>query len=148
MHSKVREIIESMRYLTVSTTDESGNAMAAPVWFTFDDKLNFYWWSPINSKHSINIARDHRGYVTIFDSNAPEGDGLGVYAQCDIRVVDDSELNEVIESYNNTTSIFKLSIENCSGKAPTRIYKATPSKIWLNDGEVKNGFWEDFRTEV
>jgi uncharacterized protein YhbP (UPF0306 family) len=142
------EILSSNRYLTVSTVDENGNPWAAPVWYVCDDDGSFYWWSPIASQHSKNIANNSNVYITIFNSQLPEGDGLGLYFQATASELPEGELDRVIELYNSTTKKFTMSRENCSGSAPTRLYKATPSKTWYNDGLERESFYTDVRKEL
>lgn len=142
------DILASNRYLTVSTVDESGSPWAAPVWYVCDNEGNFYWWSPIASQHSSNIANNPNVYITIFNTQLPEGDGLGLYIQATATELPEDELDNVIELYNSTTEKFKMSRENCRGEAPTRFYKAIPSKVWCNDGLERKGYYIDVRREL
>jgi len=148
MNSTVKEILESTRYCTISTVDIHGQPWAAPVWYVYDDELNIYWWSPIKSKHSVNISINPNIYITIFNSNAPEGKGVGVYMRASAEELSEQETDAVIKLYNSTTQIFKMSLDNCTGLAPTRLFKATASKIWINDGIERKGFYEDTRVAV
>ena len=44
--------------------------------------------------------------------------------------------------------MLKFNLENCTGNAPTRMYKATVSRRWVNDGIEKNGFYVDKRVQI
>jgi len=147
MNEKVKILLQTVRYATISTVNKDGEPWAAPVWYVFDNN-NIYWWSPIDSQHSKNIANSSNIYVTVFDSTAPEGDGFGLYMRAEAGVVADDELDSAIDLYNQSTKIFKLNRENCTGNAPTRMYKATVSRRWVNDGIEKNGFYVDRRTQI
>lgn len=142
------QVINSNRYLTLSTVDTNGKPWAAPLWYVKDDTGNFYWWSPAASQHSKNIEHSSEVYITIFNSQLPEGDGLGLYIQATASELPEDELDQIIELYNSTTEKFKMTRENCSGKAPTRLYKAIPSKVWFNDGIERDSFYTDVRQEV
>lgn len=144
----VKQILQNVRYATVSTVDSSVLPWAAPVWYVFDDNMNIYWWSPINSVHSQNIYNHHEVFITIFDSSLPEGKGIGIYMKADASEVPAEDLEKVIRLYNTTTEIYKLEMSNCCGDAPTRVYMAIPKQLWLNDGETRNGFWVDIRKEI
>lgn len=144
----VLEILERIRYCTVSTVDEKGQPWAAPVWYAFDDMLNIYWWSPTTSQHSKNISNNNKVYITVFDSTLPEGSGIGVYMRGSAGPVEFKNLDAAMELYNASTKVFKMSTENCSGSASTRMYKATPSELWMNDESNANGFYEDVRTQI
>lgn len=142
------QIFASNRYLTLSTVDKHGKPWAAPVWYVGDNEGNLYWWSPVNSQHSQNLIENPNVYITIFDSQLPEGDGLGLYIQATASELPEEELDKVIELYNSTTEKFKITRENCSGAAPTRLYKATPSAVWYNDGLERENFYVDIRKQI
>jgi predicted pyridoxine 5'-phosphate oxidase superfamily flavin-nucleotide-binding protein len=148
MNEKVKTLFQSIRYATISTIDKDGKPWAAPVWYVSDIDNTIYWWSPLDAQHSKNIAHNPDIYITIFDSTAPEGDGFGLYLQAEARITTDNELDLAISLYNQTTKIFKLNRENCTGNAPTRIYKATVSQRWVNDGIEQDGFYIDQRVQL
>ena len=148
MNEKVKILLQTVRYATVSTVDKDGEPWAAPVWYVFDDDYNVHWWSPIDSQHSKNIAHDPNVYIAIFDSTAPEGDGFGLYMRAEAKVLTGDELDSAMDLYNQSTEMFKLDLENCTGNASTRMYKATVSRRWVNDGIEKNGFYVDKRVQI
>lgn len=137
-----------VRYATISTVDESGSPWAAPVWYVHDDQNNIYWWSPVDSQHSRNITLNGQAYITIFDSSSPEGDGVGLYISANSSQVTSDELDNVIEIYNAVTTKFKLDLSNTTGDAPTRLYKAVPITMQINDGVESNGFYKDIRKDI
>lgn len=143
-------ILSRIRYATLSTVDENGRAWAAPVWYAFEktDDIILYWWSSIDSQHSRNIARSSDVYITIFDSTAPEGDGLGLYIRAVAEQIPDDRLDAAIECYNTTTRQFKLNHENTTGIAPTRLYRARAVTIQVNDGRESDGFYQDVRRDI
>ena len=146
-NEKAAGIIAKIRYASISTVDENGNPWSAPVWYVSDGE-HLFWWSSQHSQHQRNIARTGRAFITIFDSTAPEGEGLGVYIDAEVEVVAPEQLQSAMDLYNNTTTFYKLSTENCTGDAPTRLYQATPRTIWLNDGTYESGSYEDIRIAV
>ncbi|HMS50634.1 MAG TPA: pyridoxamine 5'-phosphate oxidase family protein [Candidatus Saccharibacteria bacterium] len=148
MNEKGKKILEQIRYATISTVDENGAPWAAPVWYVFDDNFDIYWWSPLETQHSKNISANPNIYVTIFDSTLPEGEGVGLYLRAQASVISDEELSPAIERYNNSTNVFKLDRDNCTGSAPTRIYKAVTKEGWTNDGVAKDGFYIDKRVSL
>jgi uncharacterized protein YhbP (UPF0306 family) len=148
MNEKVNEILSGTRYATISTVDKNGKAWAAPVWYTFDDQHTLYWWSSQDSQHSQNIYRNNEIYITIFNSRASEGEGVGLYIRASAKEVPNGELDKAIEIYNESTAQFKLSRENTTGNAPTRLYQAIVVTLQINDGEEINGFYRDIRRDV
>ncbi len=147
MNNKGKKILEQIRYATISSVGSDGQPWAAPVWYIFNEDT-IYWWSPVESQHSKNISVNPNVYITIFDSTVPEGDGLGLYLKAEAQQVSDNELETVITLYNASTKIFKLDQKNCSGNAPTRLYKATITKRWVNDGVERHGFYTDQRVSL
>lgn len=147
MNEEFQAITKKVRYATIATTDNSGRPWAAPVWYVNDD-TNIYWWSSVASQHSKNIEYSPDVYITIFDSSAKEGEGVGLYIRAKASIIDDYELEKVTEMYNATTSIFKLENKDCSGQAPTRLYKAVVSEMWINRGKEDGGYYEDFRERI
>lgn len=91
MTDKSKNILETIRYATISSVDNKNRPWAAPVWYVFDEDYNIYWWSPIDSQHSKNIEYNSNIYITVFDSTAPEGDGFGLYMRAEAGVVADDE---------------------------------------------------------
>ncbi len=148
MNRVAKEILETIRYATISTTDKNEQPWAAPVWYVFDNDLDIYWWSPIGSQHSKNIERNSQIYITVFNSAAPEGEGKGLYFRATASVIEDNKLSKAITLYNKSTSIFKLSTGNCTGDAPTRLYKAIIQESWINDGLERDGFYVDRRVDL
>lgn len=148
MNEQIDRILANIRYATISTVDENGHAWAAPVWYVCDEHHNYYWWSSQNAQHSKNIQLHHDVYITIFDSTATEGEGVGLYIQAFAKEVSSEKLEEVINLYNSTTTQFKLSKKNTTGKAPTRLYEARQISIQINDGQYDDGFYEDIRRDI
>ncbi len=148
MNTKGKEILEKIRYATISSVDETGMPWAAPVWYVFDKNFDIYWWSPQGAQHSKNIASNPNVYITIFDSSAPEGEGVGLYLRAQANPLDEKYLDDAIELYNTSTKVFKLDQENCTDNAPTRVYKAITKEGWTNDGETKDGFYIDKRVKL
>ena len=147
MDSASQNILETIRYATISTVDTDGKPWAAPVWYVCDND-NIYWWSPIETQHSKNIIQNPEIYVTVFDSTAPEGEGSGLYFRADATELADDELDKAMEIYNNSTTIFKLDKNNCMGSAPTRMYKAVIKEAWKNDGIEREGYYVDKRVSL
>lgn len=147
MNETVKQILDNIRYATISTVDSTGKPWAAPVWYVYDNE-NIYWWSPVETQHSKNIAQSSEVYITVFDSTAPEGEGAGLYFRANATELSDDELNKAIRLYNDSISIFKLDKNNCTGSAPTRMYKAVIKEAWRNDGIEREGFYVDIRVSL
>ena len=148
MYGDVEKILHDNTYATISTVDTEGRPWAAPVWYVRDKDMNLYWCSPLSSQHSKNIESNADVYITIFNSVANEGDGVGLYFRALASEIEESEIDTVMSLYNESTQTFKLNKSNCSGLAPTRLYKATPSELWINRGKQNGNYYEDFREKL
>jgi nitroimidazol reductase NimA-like FMN-containing flavoprotein (pyridoxamine 5'-phosphate oxidase superfamily) len=51
-----RSIIDSNRYMTLATADESGLPWASPVWYASAEYREFFWVSSPDVRHSRNLA--------------------------------------------------------------------------------------------
>lgn len=145
----VDEIIKESLYCNIATVRENGAPWNTPVFFVGNIKDGIVWWSAHSSVHSKNIYRDSRVFITMYNSKEVEGQGTGVYIQAIAEeLVDDEDIELALKAYNKKAKSFKLSKNHASGSAPTRMYKATVDRVWINDGEEKNGYYADIRKEV
>lgn len=76
---ELRELLYRLPYATIATVCPDGQPWNTPVFARWDDELNLYWVSHKQAQHSLNIARQPRIFVVIYDSMVPEGEGLGLY---------------------------------------------------------------------
>lgn len=143
-----KNILSKINYMTIATVTPDGKPWNSPVQHVVDDELNLYWFSDINSQHSINISDNDKVFIVIFDSTAPIGAGKGLYLEAIASIVDlAQEIDKVIAL--KYSSPFKYDHEDFVGNSPRRVYKAVPTKAWLNDAEFSGDkFLRDVRTEI
>lgn len=116
----------------------------------FDDDLNLYWISWTKNQHSRNIARDDRIFVVVYDTQAPEGQGEGLYFQMKAVALETPQaVARALDTYD--ASFFRLA----NGKLPTflhdcpsRIYQAVPLSVWHNQDGGQNGHFVDVRRRL
>ena len=146
---RIEKIFKSVIYCTLSTVCEDGTPWSTPVFFSYDGQKSIYWWSPIKAVHSKNIVRNQQVFITVFDSRVPEGEGQGIYIKATAKILEEPvEIKKAIEIYNSRSKVFKLSLQNSSGKAPTRIFVAKPDEIWANVDNEENGYFIDTREQL
>jgi nitroimidazol reductase NimA-like FMN-containing flavoprotein (pyridoxamine 5'-phosphate oxidase superfamily) len=148
LSQKAKAIIDAIEYIDLATVTPDGHPWSSPLWYVRDDEYNFYFYSPKTSQHSQNIRTNGRGFVVIYDSRAPEGTGEGVYMTVMVR-----ELTTETEIAGALTWVFAKKpkpkkVSDFMGDAPRRIYKVTPTAVWMNDAELKDGLYLDFRVPV
>lgn len=76
MNEIAAAILAKNKYAVLSTVREDGAPWATPIHFAYDDS-NIYWLSNDDTVHSINIARDNRVFLTIFNSNQISSNEMG-----------------------------------------------------------------------
>ena len=154
LESKARKMIEDNMYMTIATAAKNGKPWISPVFFAYDSKLNFYWSSAKNSLHSRLINKNKRVSAAIFNSNAAEGKGDGVYMVGKATEVKEKEIKHAMDIlFYRTGKInkyFKDKTEkDFKGNSPIRFYKFVPKKFWvLGDPVEIDGKFVDIRREV
>lgn len=137
----------------VVATSHENVPWISPVFFVHDDNYNLYWVSYTEARHSQNVQANNQVAISIFNSQAPEGDGDGVYFECTAEaLVDSGEIAKAIDLWNKkvTGEVFKInSQDEVTGSGAWRIYKATPKTISkLGKGTSVNGQYVDQRIEL
>ena len=74
-----RAIIDGNRYMVLGTADESGRPWVSPVYYAPSGYAELYWVSSPEAQHSRNLAARPELSIVVFDSQAPVGEGQGVY---------------------------------------------------------------------
>ena len=151
LQSRAKEIIDSLEYVTISTSDRDGEPWGTPVTAFHDENYVFYWISWMNAQHSKNIRENNRAFITIFDSTRQRGDNhrRGLYIQANaVQIEDTQDAIQALQYFHSKSRVYELS--DHIADSVKRIYKATPSKMWLNDLSEKQVTAEtnDMRIEV
>ena len=139
---QVHRIIASNIYCTLSTCSVDCMPWASPVFFAFDDALNFYWSSAIASKHSQNLYSNvGRIAIAIFDSSPLDGIAEGVYfsgtaAEVKSREEAEAALERLLararRKHNRTA-------DDYLGDSPRRIYQFQPKEVWVTGERIAVG---------
>lgn len=150
---KAKEIIEGNIYMVLATVTPDGLPWVSPVFFVYDHEYNFYWVSYTEAKHSHNVNKLPKVAISIFDSQALEGAGDGVYVQADVRILEEEqEIFQAIELWNNRTTQEQFQIKSSDEVTSTgvwRIYRATPYAVSkLTAGTTVNGQYVDKRIDI
>ena len=144
-----KKIIERNAYLTLGTTCEDGTPWISPLYYAYDNRLNFFWVSPKNADHSKNIRRNQVVSMVLFDSHAQKWTGVGLYFTAGCQELNNP--NEVMVGLRLEFDRLRdplPSAEEFLGDSEYRVYKATPSKIWITQDKETNGKTVDSRAEI
>ena len=147
---RVQALLARIPYVTLATVSPDGQPWNSPVVGRFDDALNLYWVSSRAAQHSRNIAEEPRIFVVVYDSQAPEGTGEGLYLQMRARALDTTSAIKAAKQIYDT-SFFTHPMEDhvqFLGECPQRIYKALPEKLWRNIDDSDEGHFVDTRREL
>lgn len=144
--AKARAIIDAIRYITVATVSSEGEPWNTPVaGYHFDGDYNLYWASWVDNQHSKNIRNNGKAFIAIYDSTPHGAPSEGVYMQVEVFEITDQD------EAKSAALVFKDDPYNPSdgsqylGDYPRRIYKAVPSKIWINGDSNVGGNFIDVR---
>lgn len=128
----VEYLIKNEHHLTLATADTEGVPWISPVFFVPDEKGQLFWVSSKNAHHSENIRKRSEVSIVIV-GKLPAGDMDGVYIEADaFELTDVDEIEKAIEVFSMRSQPTKFTtkgIEDVTGKAAWRVYKAVPKSV-------------------
>ncbi|MFI5412788.1 MAG: pyridoxamine 5'-phosphate oxidase family protein [Candidatus Micrarchaeales archaeon] len=139
---KARSIIDKIRYMVLATSDKMGNPWASPVFFAVDEKYNFYFLSAIDSRHGINIEKNPKVGIAIFDSTNPMGSSDGVQLEATVSIIGKKDIAKTIDIYCKrlfpnskiaSTDLYEPS--RYVEPSEFRFYKVEPIAVYVNGVE-------------
>jgi nitroimidazol reductase NimA-like FMN-containing flavoprotein (pyridoxamine 5'-phosphate oxidase superfamily) len=128
-------IIDSNRYMTLATADETGRPWASPVWYAPRGYREFFWVSSPESRHSRNLATRPELAIVIFDSHQPGG-WHAVYMSAVAAKLAGAEVEEGIEVFSGRSQAQEMRAwtgEDVRPPARHRLYRATASEHFVLD---------------
>jgi len=133
-----RAIIDGNRYMVLGTADESGRPWVSPVYYAPSGYSELYWLSSPQAQHSRNLASRPELGIVVFDSQAPVGEGQGVYMSAVADELEGAEAQRGIEissrvSVSHGAKPWRL--EDVREPAELRLYRARVSEHWVLDPE-------------
>jgi nitroimidazol reductase NimA-like FMN-containing flavoprotein (pyridoxamine 5'-phosphate oxidase superfamily) len=139
LEAAARAIIDSGRYMTLGTADESGLPWVSPVWYAPAEHRQFFWVSSPEARHSRNIAARPQVSIVIFDSQAPIGTGQGVYMSGTAEELADTHLERGITIFSRRSEAHGARAwaqEDVQSPARHRLYRFVASEHFvLTDGD-------------
>jgi uncharacterized protein YhbP (UPF0306 family) len=129
-----RELIDSVQYMTLATSDEAGLPWASPVWFAHDEYAHFLWVSKPDARHSRNLAARPEAGIVIFDSTVPMGTGQAVYVETTVELLqgeDEERGIEIFSAGSQASGGPAWTVDGIRPPAPLRLYRATASAHYV-----------------
>jgi uncharacterized protein YhbP (UPF0306 family) len=129
-----REIIDSIRYMTLATADSDGRPWAAPVWYAHVGYSDFLWVSRPEARHSRNLASRPRLAIVIFDSTVPVGGAQAVYVEAEAEELSGAKREQGIAIYSRRSQAHGAGEwrgADVIAPAPYRLYRARASEHFV-----------------
>ena len=129
-----RAIIDSNRYMTLATADETGLPWASPVWYAEAGYREFFWVSAPEARHSRNLAARPQVGIVIFDSSVPEGEAQAVYMFAVAEQLTGGEVDKGLTVFNRRNEAQGLRAwtnADVGLQARHRLYRATASEQFV-----------------
>lgn len=69
INKSLSEILESNTLLSMATLKDGHEPWINTVYYTYNEKLEFYFMTPTDTQHCINLKTNHSVAVSVFDSH-------------------------------------------------------------------------------
>ncbi len=148
--TKLVGILSEIQYATLATVSDDGDPYNAPVFTAYDDILNFYWSSSPSSQHSQNITHNGKVFIVIYKSVVAQGTGWGAYIKATATTASSQETMTAVQLLGRRRGRPFTGMEHFGPDGPQKIYKATPTHIWINDAkkDANGEYIADYREEI
>lgn len=140
-NQKIKEALDRTEFMALSTID-SESSWTNPVAFAYSEKLELFWISMMDAKHSQNIITDPQVSVAIFKTERfPTGDVMGLQIRGNAHhLTNQDEIERAAKYYfgrSNKNDDFKEKTSERGGMdAKWQFFKIKPSEVWCFDSRV------------
>ena len=144
---RVQHLLDRIEHATVATVSVDGRPWNTPVYFA-RERDGFYWISRRDAQHSMNIEKNGRAFLVVFDSSLTDSSGAGVYVEARAALVNDGDIQRALEVIYRRRGKPVPSATDYSATSPHAVYQAQAVRVWSNilhaSGEVP---WDE-RVEI
>lgn len=139
--AKVRGLLNSVTYCSLSTCDADGYPWVSPVFFAFDTALNFYWSSAIASRHSQNLYTNQgKAAITLYQSQKSEAPTDGLYLTGTAIELDLASAQHAFSLLGKRSGkSIPRSPEDYVGQSARRMYCFLPQQAWCTGARLPHG---------
>lgn len=133
--SRIQHLLKTVHHVPIATVGNDGAPHNTPVFMAFDLNLTAYWASNPRTQHSQNIMTNDQVYMVVFDSVTGQGGGLYIQAMAQPLIANDADFTQAYEALSELKEYIGQVIgpkEMYLRKGPQRLYRAVPTKLWLN----------------
>lgn len=124
--------------MVLGTADEGGRPWVSPVYYAPAGYSELSWVSSPHAQHSRNLAARPEVSIVVFDSQAPVGQGQGVYMSAVAELLTGPDLERGIGIFSRVSVSHggrPWTLEDVRQPAPLRLYRARVSEHWVLDPE-------------
>ncbi len=139
----IRAFLETQSTMALATLNASGRPEVAPVFYIADERLNLYWLSPANSRHSANLRHSSRVAASIYHAVWAWQDFAALQIEGAATLITDDRLREqmLVAYLRKFTVPAALDATITSGL----LYQLRPDWIRWLDNTVAIGYRAELR---
>jgi uncharacterized protein YhbP (UPF0306 family) len=140
-NKKIKEALDRTEFMAISTVGDDGS-WTNPVAFAYSEKMELFFISMIDCKHTQNILKNKNVSAAIFKTERfSEGDVLGLQLKGNaVHLTSSDDIKKAADYYFNRSSSndeFRTMTSDKGGdKALWQFFKITPSEVWCFDSRV------------
>lgn len=139
--AKSARLLMSVTYCSLSTCSANGMPWVSPVFFAFDDALNFYWSSAIAATHSQNIYNNQgRCAIVLYQSQKSAAPTNGLYFTGTASELETAGVERVCPLIDSRSgSPVPRSRDDYLGESVRRMYQFVPTQVWSTGERFAQG---------
>src|SRR5688500_1376002 len=92
----IQAFLDTQSTMALATISTNGQPQVAPIFYVADERLNFYWLSSPNSRHSTNLVLNPKVAATVYPSVWQWNDIVGLQIEGEARPIGDERIREQI----------------------------------------------------
>lgn len=129
----IREYLSDVIHMSLATSVD-GRPWVCEVHFVYDDKLNIYWRSKLDRRHSKEIAQNPNVAGNIVEQHGMTDKPRGVYFEGHAERLDNVEIGDgVYELFAHRFELGPEILEDAKAETGHQFYKINVSDIYLFD---------------
>lgn len=131
----IRAFLDTQSTLALATISPDRQPQVAPIFYVADERLNLYWLSSANSRHSANLVLNPKVAATVYPSVWQWNDIVGLQIEGEARPIGDERIREQILTIYLRK--FQLPAEFDSIISASILYGLKPSWLRWMDNSVQ-----------
>jgi nitroimidazol reductase NimA-like FMN-containing flavoprotein (pyridoxamine 5'-phosphate oxidase superfamily) len=133
-----RQLISEQIYGTLSTCSPDGMPWGTPLFFVYDEVLNFYWSSAIAAQHSQNLyANQGRAMITIYDATKIKAVYFSGVAT---ELTEPTKLAQILKLFDQRAKRPNPRLAaDYLDQSPRRMYQFAINEAWVSGDRLQLG---------